>query len=101
MKFSLTYGTPAPEASLKSYGAGAKAVIDCFGGLVPCVVKRVIEPGRGQFATEGKIEVEVTKSAAGYRKGEVLEFPASKIVPNGHIIRRTYSSSINTLYRWA
>lgn len=101
MKFALTYGNPAPEACLKTYGAGAKALIDTFGGMVPCVVKRVVEPGRGQYATEGKIEVEVKKSMAGYREGEVVMYSASKIVPPEQVRRREYSSVVNTLYRWA
>jgi hypothetical protein len=101
MTFALTYGTPVQDACLKTYGAGKQAMIDSFGGMIPCVVKKVIEPGRGQYPTEGKVQVEVTKSVGGYRKGEIVERSASYIVPCGYLRRGKYSSSINTLYRWA
>jgi hypothetical protein len=101
IEFKLMTGRPCPDSSLNQFGAGEKAVIDSFGGLIPCVVKRVVEPGRGLYATEGKIEVEVTKKMAGYSKGEIVERPASKVVPVKHVIRGQYKSTVNVYYKWA
>jgi len=102
LEFKLTYGAATcADKHLKSYSAGTKAFLDTLcNGLVPCVVTRVIEPGRGTYATEGKIEARITKTVGAYKKDEIVEYAASKIVPTKHIRYREYSSWVNTFYRW-
>lgn len=78
------------------------AVIDSFTGLIPVKVLQVIEGGYGQRTTGGKIKVRVKNSsgAGGWKKGEIVTLPASRVVPVKQIIKGTYSYRINPVYLW-
>lgn len=83
-----------------AYGSGTKAYIDCFSGLVPCVITKVCEPGEGSFALAGRIEVRVTANRPGYKCGEIVFGTASCIVPRKQVRVRCGKYRVNTQYRY-
>jgi hypothetical protein len=81
-------------------GAGALAYLDSFGGLVPVTVTRVIEPGHGSRATQGKIEFRVNANKGGYRKGEIATSSAANVVPRSNVRQRKWGARIRVDYEW-
>lgn len=88
---------------MQTFKAGTKVFIDA---LPPCgkpkgKVTKVIEPGSGRKVTSGRIEVEITKTVKGYKKGEIIVMSAYTVVPLKMVLPRKkgeYFTRINTCY---
>jgi hypothetical protein len=75
-----------------TYGPGTLAVIDTFGGLVPCRVEAVTDDGR--------VTVRVTAARPGWRRGELPTLAPWDVVPRDMIRRRGGRLRIRTDYAW-
>lgn len=83
------------------FGVNTPAFIDTFGGLVPCIVREVRNACNGRLiGKRGELLVEVTKTMAGYRKGERVEQVAAYTPPRKMIVRRQYSRRILCCYKY-
>ena len=84
------------------YTAGQAAYLDTFSGLIDCTVTHVIEPGHGQSATAGKIEVKINQAGGkgGYREGEIVTCPAADAVPVPQVRVRNGKLHVDINYTW-
>lgn len=72
---------------------GCKAYLDCFGGLIPCVVCAI--SGRSHVATSSiKVTIEITKTGRGYQQGERLTRSSLWVIPREAIRYSSYSARI-------
>jgi hypothetical protein len=77
-------------------------VLDTMCGLIPCKIVKFIsyyncknEYGVDNIPSSGtKIQVEVTKNSYGFKRGEILEYWSTDVIPSHKISRNKYSSII-------
>lgn len=67
---------------MKSYPPGTLAYFDTFSGCIPCKVLSV--SGAPGNTSDCRIIFKLTASRGAYRRGEVLENDALKIIPRKH-----------------
>lgn len=75
-----------------------KAYLDSFNGLIPCKVKRLINPHNQPMETSANTsvdcEIEITKTIGAYRKGETLIRSSIHVIPSKNIKRGKYKIRI-------
>ena len=88
-------------SNCKEYKIGTKGYYDTFSGMIPCIVRSIINSGsNGIIVTHKDVEIELTKTMGAYRKGEKLIVGAKDVVPKQHRIRNGYSYRILTNYKF-
>jgi hypothetical protein len=87
---------------MKEYKADTKAFIDGFGGMIPCTVLQVKEDCEGHIVSPHKkqLVIRVDETRGGYQKGEILDANAFYTPPRAQRVKRKYSCTINTGYRY-
>ena len=85
---------------MQEFTVGTRAVIDSFGGLVPCRVTGVREACDGTRVTGDAVTVEVLRTRAGYRKGEALTGSAYQFPPREMVTARDGRTVIDPNYRY-
>jgi hypothetical protein len=76
--------------------------LDTMCGLIPCKIIQFLsysnctnKYGVDNIPSSGtKIQVEVTKDSYGFKKGEILEYWSTDVIPSHKIARNKYSSCI-------
>lgn len=91
---------------MNTYSVGTRVFLDfALSGKPSGVVTRVIEPGCSKSATQGRIEVRITRNvgAPAYRKGELLVVTACEAVPKQQEFRKggSFFRWVNTDYAFA
>jgi hypothetical protein len=85
---------------MQEFTVGTRAVIDSFGGLIPCEVTAVREACEGRTVTGDAVTVKVLTSRKGYRKGETLTGSAFKFPPRKMVKTRSGMLRVNVNYRY-
>lgn len=97
MEFQLSTSNFAGNTPRVLHYVGELAYFEAFGaGLVPCKVIGVQEG----YNRETLVQVRLTASRSGYRRGEVLLHPAQYIVPRANYRRAWGSQRIFGAWTW-
>lgn len=88
----------APEST---FTTGAKCYLDTFAGMVPCVVTAVARESFGFIVgARDSVSVRLTADSGAYKRGEIIESSADKIVPRKMCHIRLSQYRVDTLYRF-
>lgn len=80
---------------------GTAAYYDTISGLIPCKVLSIEQPGYGfRCGPYNVIRFKLTADRGAYKKGEILTADAMRVPPQTMILRRKYSSTIITGYKY-
>lgn len=85
---------------MNSFTVRTKCYLDSFAGLIPCVVTQVKIEAAGNLMFGPEIQIKLTANRQSYRRGEILMWPASHVIPRGHVRVKNGHFLINSDYKF-